>query len=366
MRDAVTNVLQPLDDQIERTAKIPADAIHTIRDLGLFGSHTPAEYGGLGLDMAGNTAVIREMARAHIAYFYTYSMNVHIASKPIELYGNEALKQRFLPRLASGEAIGAYALTELNAGSDAGAMAMTAVRDGDQYILNGSKRYITNAPIADLITVFAATAPGERTGRRASGFVVEAGTPGIRIGDNFEMAGGRGSFHSEVVFDDCLVPAENRIGDEGQGFAMAMEALDAGRVNWAAYCAGAARHLLNLSIAHARERQQFGKPLAANQGLQWMLADMEGDVHTAEIACEHAALSYDDNPGRRAFAGARAKLIASEAAGRVADTAVQIFGGEGYRKDRPIERIWRELRGIRILEGTSEVMRQIIARDLTN
>ena len=191
--------------------------------------------------------------------------------------------------------------------------------------------------------------------------MVEAGTPGLRIGDSFDMAGGRGSFHSEVIFEDCLVPRCEPHWRGGQGFAMAMESARCRPGQLGRLLRWRCRQLLDLSIAHTRQRHQFGKPLAANQGLQWILADMEADVHTAEVACEHAARSYDTNPDRRTFAGARAKLIASEAAGRVADRAVQIFGGEGYRKDRPIERIWRELRGIRILEGTSEVMRQIIA-----
>jgi acyl-CoA dehydrogenase len=311
--------------------------------------------------MLGNCLAIEEIARAHIAYFYTYSMNVHIASKGIELHGSEAQCQRWLPGLASGRTLGCYALTEEGAGSDAAALQTTAIRRGDSYILNGAKRYITNAPVADLFTIFAVHS-GDGAKRKISAFVVEKGTPGLRIGKIIPMAGGRGAFHSEVFFDDLSIPLENRLGKEGDGFAIAMRCLDAGRINWAAYCVGAAQHLLDLASAHVRERHQFGRPLANNQGIQWMLADMAADLHAARLVCYQAAWQYDLEPQRRASAAAMAKLTASEMVGRIADNALQLFGGAGYRKDEPIERIWREVRAIRILEGTSEIMRHIVAR----
>jgi acyl-CoA dehydrogenase len=314
--------------------------------------------------MLGNALVTEQMARAHIAYFYTYSMNVHIASKGIELHGSEAQRRRWLPRLASGTAIGCYALTEEEAGSDAASLRTIVVRRGDSYVLNGAKRYITNGPIADVFTVFAAH-PVLPDGRRTiSAFVVERGTPGLRIGKVIPMAGGHGALHSEVIFDDCVVPLDQRLGEEGNGFAIAMECLDAGRINWAAYCAGAAQQLLDLSIRHVAERRQFGRPLADNQGIQWMPSDMAADVHTARLACYDAAWRYDREPTTRPRTAAMAKLVASEAALRVADRAVQLFGGAGYRKGFPVERIWREIRGIRILEGTTEIMRHIVAREL--
>jgi acyl-CoA dehydrogenase len=313
--------------------------------------------------MLGNCLVIEEMARAHIAYFYTYSMNVHIASKGIELHGTEAQRQRWLPRLASGRALGCYALTEEGAGSDAAALRTTAVRNGDSYVLNGAKRYITNAPVADVFTVFAAH-PDAGARPKISAFVVEKGSPGLSIGKVIPMAGGRGAFHSEVFFENLSVPLENLLGKEGEGFAIAMQCLDAGRINWAAYCVGAAQQLLEAATAHAKGRQQFGKPLARNQGIQWMLADMAADLHAARLACYEAAWRYDLEPQYRASVSAMAKLIASEMVARVADSALQLFGGAGYRKDKPIERIWREVRAIRILEGTSEIMRHIISRDM--
>jgi len=363
VRRVVDERLKPHDAAIEAQGRIPDDALQAIRELGLFGSHTPAAYGGLGLDMLGNCLVIMEMARAHIAYFYTYSMNVHIASKCIELHASEEQRQHWLPDLASGRAIGCYALTEQGAGSDAAAAATTAVRRGDGYVLNGRKRYITNAPIADLFTVFAATGTNGESGPSLSAFVIEKGTQGLEIGDIFQMAGGRGAFHSEVIFNDCWVPAVNLIGSEGNGFPIAMSALDAGRINWAAYCVGAAQNLLDMTMNHVASREQFGRPLSSNQGIQWMLADMTADVHAARLVCYEAAINYENEPDNRPFNGARAKLIASEMVGRIADQAVQLFGGEGYRKDLPVERIWREVRAIRILEGTSEIMRHIIARD---
>jgi acyl-CoA dehydrogenase len=268
VRRLVDEQLKPHDAAIEIDARIPEEALEAIRELGLFGSHTPVVYGGLGLDMLGNCLVIGEMARAHIAYFYTYSMNVHIASKGIELYGSEEQRRRWLPELASGRAIGCYALTEEGAGSDAGAAKTTATLSDGAYVLNGSKRYITNAPIADLFTVFAATGVDKDDRPSLSAFVIERDTPGLVIGDAFQMAGGRGAYHSEVLFTDCRVPLENRIGDEGDGFAIAMSALDAGRINWAAYCVGAAQNLLDMTIDHITTRQQFGRPLADNQGIQ--------------------------------------------------------------------------------------------------
>jgi acyl-CoA dehydrogenase len=363
LRHLVETQLKPHDAAIEENGEIPAQALDAIRAFGLYGSNTPKRYGGLGLDMLGNCFAVEEMARAHIAYFYTYSINVHIASKGIELHGSEAQCQRWLPGLASGRALGCYALTEENAGSDAAALQTTVIRRGDSYVLNGAKRYITNAPVADLFTIFAAHPDGGAT-PKISAFVVERDAPGLRIGKVIPMAGGRGAFHSEVSFENLCVPLENLLGKEGEGFAIAMQCLDAGRINWAAYCVGAAQQLLEAATAHVGKRHQFGKPLATNQGIQWMLADMAADLHTARLACHEAAWRYDHEPQRRTSIAAMAKLVASEMVFRVADSTLQLFGGAGYRKDEPIERIWREVRAIRILEGTSEIMRHIIARDM--
>ena len=364
VRQFVGEELKPHDATIEETGRIPEQALDGMRRMGLFGINTPREYGGLGHDMFGNCLTIEEVAKANIAYFYTTSMNVHIASKGIELDGSEAQRRRWLPELASGRIIGSYALTEPEAGSDAAAVQTTAVRDGSDYVLNGLKRYITNAPIADLFTVFARTGSGEGSRGDISAFVVEAGTPGLRIGEIHTMAGGRGAQHAEVIFEDCRIAASNLLGAEGRGFATAKKCLDAGRLNWAAYSVGAAEQLLDMALEHVTGRRQFGRPLADNQGIQWMLADMAADLHASRLVCYEGAWRYEREPERRPEIGAMAKLMTAEMVYRVADTTVQLFGGAGYRKDVPVERIWREVRAIRILEGTSEIMRNIVAKHL--
>ncbi len=364
VRQFVDQELKPHDAEIEESGEIPARALDGMRRLGLFGTHTPREYGGLGLDMLGNALTVEEVAKANIAYFYTTSMNVHIASKGIELDGSEAQKKRWLPELASGRIIGSYALTETEAGSDVAGLRTTALRDGAQYVLNGAKRYITNAPIAGLFTVFARTGAADSGHRGISAFLVERDAPGLRIGAVQPMAGGRGAKHAEVIFEDCRVPAANLLGAEGQGFVTAMKCLDAGRLNWAAYCVGAAQQLLDMALAHTTGRMQFGRALADNQGVQWMLADMAAELHAGRLVTYEAAWRYEREAHRRPQIGAMAKLVASEMACRTADQTVQLFGGAGYRKDLPVERIWREVRAIRILEGTSEIMRDIVAKHL--
>ncbi len=351
------------DGAIEESGEIPPGALDGMRNLGLFGTHTPKRYGGLGHTMLGNALTIEELAKAHIAYFYTSSMNVHIASKGIELDGSEAQRLKWLPELTSGRLMGAYALTEAEAGSDAAGLRAQAARDGGQWVLNGAKRYITNAPIADLFTLFVRTGTDQGPGG-ISAFIVEAGTPGLEIGQRFAMAGGRGAHHAEVILEDCRVPAGNLIGAEGAGFATAMKCLDAGRLNWAAYSVGAAEGLLEIATGHLLTRHQFGKPLADNQGLQWRLADMATELHSARLVAREGAWRYDREPERRPRIGAMAKLAASERVSRLADETVQLLGGAGNAKDLPVERIWREVRAIRILEGTSEMMRHIVAKHL--
>src|SRR5262245_14994912 len=360
-RRLVESELQSNDRAVEETGQIPATAVECLRRAGFFGLNTPCEYGGRGLDMLATCAAIAELARAHIAYYYVAGVNVHLASKGIELDGSDAQRRRWLPELASGRMIGAFALTEAEAGSDAAGLRTTAVRDGPHFVLNGRKRYITNAPIADLFTVFAATEP-ERGARGITAFAVPRGTPGVEIGAINRMAGGHGSLHSEVVFTDCRVPADHVVGAPGAGFRTAMRCLNAGRVIWSAYSVGAAELLLELAVGHLTTRRQFGRPLADNQGLQWQLADMAADLHAARLVTHDAAVRYDREPGRRPEVGAMAKLVAGEMAFRVADRAMQLFGGAGYSKDLPIERIWRDVRVIRILDGTSEILRSIVAR----
>ena len=365
VRQFVRDELQPLDAEVEATGRVPERALEGLRRLGLFGTNTPKDYGGLGLSMLGSCLAIEELAKAHIAFYFLSGVNVHIGSKPVELAGGETLKRRWLPELASGRVIAAFALTEPEAGSDAAAIRTVARRDGAaHYVLNGLKTYITNAPVADLFTVFATVDPALGA-RGVTAFLVEAGTPGLEIGRTIEMAAGRGSAHAEVILENCRVPAENRLGEEGAGFALAMRCLDAGRAHWGAYCVGAAQRLLDLAVERTSTRETFGRRLREHQGIEWMLADMAASVHAARLVAYEAAWHYDqDDPGERTRAAATSKLIGAEMVQRVADATLQIFGGAGYSKDLPIERIWRETRVVKILDGSSEMMRRIVARDL--
>lgn len=364
VRAFVTDELQPHDAAVEETGIVPASAMAGLRRMGLFGTNTPRDYGGLGLSMLGSCLAIEEVAKAHTAFYYLSGVNVHIGSKPIEFAGSEALKRRWLPELASGRTIAAFALTETEAGSDAARLATTARRDGGHYVLDGAKVYITNAPEAGLFTVFATVDPSLGT-KGISAFVVEAGTPGLTVGRTIEMAAGRGSSHAEVRLENCRVPASSLLGSEGTGFALAMRCLDAGRTHWGAYCVGAAQQLLDLAVARASARETFGQRLRQHQGIEWMLADMAAAVHAARLVAYEAAWRYDTGtPAERTQAAAMSKLIGADMVQKVADSTLQIFGGSGYSKDQPIERIWRETRVVRILDGTSEMMRRIVARDL--
>jgi acyl-CoA dehydrogenase len=355
--------LAPHDAAIEKTGQVPKSALEGLRRNGMFGLNTPAAYGGGGHSMLATCLALQELAKAHIAYYYVSGVNVHIGSKGVEFDGTETQRRKWLPELASGRIVAAFALTEPGAGSDAGGIATTAVRDGQHYVLNGRKIYITNAPVAGLFTVFARTASEQRKGA-ISTFLVEAGTPGLSIGEPMEMLAGNGSGHAEMTFQDCRIPVENLLGEmEGHGFATAMKCLDAGRVCWGAYCVGAAERLLELAVGHVTRREQFGRPLAANQGIEWQIADMHAMLHAARLVAHEAAWRYDHDPSMRTARGALSKFIGADMVFKLADATLQLFGGAGYCKSTPVERIWREVRVVRILDGTSEIMRTIVARE---
>jgi acyl-CoA dehydrogenase len=364
VREFVRAELQPHDALIEETGRVPDAAMAGLRKTGLFGTNTPKEHGGLGLSMLGSCLAIEEVAKAHAAYYYLSGVNVHIGSKAIEFYAVPEIRDRWLPELASGRTIGAFALTEPGAGSDAARIATTARRDGaSHYLLNGTKTYITNAHVAGVFTVFATLDPGSGA-KGISAFAVDAKTPGLRIGRTVEMAAGRGSDHAEVILENCRVPRECVLGQEGEGFAIAMRCLDAGRTHWGAYCVGAATQLLSYAVEHISQREAFGRKLRDNQGIEWMIADMASALHAARLVAYEAAWRYDNgDAAERTAAAALSKYTGAEMVQRIADTTMQIFGGSGYSKDLPIERIWRETRVVRILDGTSEIMRQIIARN---
>lgn len=362
MRDFVRTELQPHDASIEETGRVPESAMAGLRRMGLFGTNTPKEFGGLGLSMLGSCVAIEELAKAHTAFYYLSGVNVHIGSKAIEFFAAPEIRDQWLPGLATGKVIGAFALTEPDAGSDAAGIQTTAKRDGAHYILNGKKTYITNAPVAGVFTVFA-TLDTSAGAKGIAAFAVDAKTPGLQIGRMVEMAAGRGSEHAEVIFENCRVPKENLLGQEGEGFAIAMRCLDAGRTHWGAYCVGAASQLLDYALDHVSHRETFGRKLRDHQGIEWALADMVSSLHAARLVAYEAAWRYDqDDPAARTAAAARSKYIGADMVQRVADMTMQLFGGAGYSKDLPIERIWRETRVVRILDGTSEIMRQIIAR----
>lgn len=363
VRDFVKCNLRPHDEEVERTGRIPVAALDGLRRMGLFGTNTPPIYGGLGYSMLGSCLAVEELAKAHAAFYYLSGVNVHIGSKAIEFAAAPAIRRKWLPELASGRVIAAFALTEPETGSDVARIQTTARRDGAHYVLNGRKTFITNAAEAGLFTVFA-TLDAAAGSHGICAFAIPAGTSGLVVGRAIPMAAGHGSSHCEVALADCRVPAENLIGAEGEGFALALRCLDAGRTHWGAYCVGAAQALLDMALARATTRETFGAPLATRQAVQWTLAELAAAVHSARLVAYEAAWIYDQYPERRTHAAAMSKLIGADMVFRVADATLQLFGGSGYSKDTPVERIWREVRVVRILDGTSEMMKTIIGRQL--
>lgn len=363
VRRFVNERLIPREEEVLETNSIPSDVVEGMKELGLFGLSIAEEFGGIGLTMEEEVRVVFELGRASPAFRSVAGTNIGIGSQSIVIAGTTEQKEKYLPRLASGDLIGSFALTEPDAGSDAMALRTTARRDGDFYILNGTKRYITNAPSAGLFSVMAKTAP-ERKADSISCFLVEAGTPGIKLGKPDKKMGQRGALTCDVVFDDCRVPASALLGNqEGNGFRTAMKVLDKGRLHIAALCVGIADRLIQESVSYAKERKQFGQPIAEFQLIQAMLADSEADTYAARCMILDAAGLRDrgENTTRQA---ACAKMFASEMVGRVADRAVQIFGGAGYMAEYPVERFYRDVRLFRIFEGTTQIQQLVIAREL--
>lgn len=360
-RRLVDRDLRPRTLEIERERKIPDELVAKLRELGYFGITIPERYGGLGLSTLAHAVVQEELARAHAAFNMLISGNNGIGVMGIVLAGTEEQKERWLPRLAAGESIAAFALTEPNAGSDAQAIETRAVRDGDRFILNGTKHYISRGDIADLVTVFAVTDPATRARGGITAFVVEKGTPGFRVARIQDSMGSDVVKQAELVFEDCAVPLGNVVGEIGQGFATAMRILDLGRLSLAARCLGTMEELMSLSVAHAKNRVQFRKPIAEQPAIQHMLADTATDIAMLRPALYDAA-SRRDAGEAVTQAAAMLKLYASEALGRAADRAVQIHGGMGFMRDCVVEGIYREARMMRIVEGTSEIQRMLIAR----
>ncbi|MBI3936810.1 MAG: acyl-CoA dehydrogenase family protein [Betaproteobacteria bacterium] len=354
--------VEPRSRWIDEEDRIPPELLEKARELGLFGLTVPECYGGVGLDVIGKCALEEEFGRSNYGFATLIGNHTGISCSGIVEHGTEAQRAKYLPRMASGEWIACFCLTEAQAGSDPSGMRASAVKRGDRWILNGEKIYITNAPEAYVFTVMAVTAESKGV-KGISAFIVERDFPGLAVGRNEKKMGMHGAHAATVTFTDCEVPAENLLGEEGLGYIQALRALTRGRVTLAARCLGMMERLLGLSVGYAKLREQGGRRIADHQAIQWMLADMALALDASRLLVYRAAEML--NRGERATKeAAMAKLFTTEALNKAADSAVQIHGGMGYMREAGIERFYRDARITRIYEGTSEIQRVIIAREL--
>src|SRR6185503_8351995 len=360
VRRFVAERLRPLEEKVAEEDEVPAGIVREMREMGLFGLSIPEEFGGLGLTMAEEVRVALEFGRTTPAFRSAFGTNVGIGSQGLVMAGSDEQKARWLPGIASGEIVTSFALTEPGAGSDGASVQTRALRDGDVYRLTGAKRFITNADKASLFTVMART--GGEGARGVSAFLVPADLPGVSVGKPEKKMGQQGAHVCDVHFDAVQVPAANRLGAEGEGFKIAMRVLDRGRLHIAAVCVGICERLIADAVGYAVERKQFGKPLADFQLIQAMIADSKTEAMAARALVLEAA-ARKDRGETITLEAAAAKYFASETVGRVADRAVQIFGGAGYIADYGIERLYRDVRLFRIYEGTSQVQQLVIARE---
>ena len=361
IKSFVDNEVEPYAQQIEDEDAIPQHLIDKAKGLGLFGMSIPEEYGGIGLNAVGKTIILEQLGRTHNGYVSLISAHTGIGSTGIVKLGSENLKQKYLPEMAQGNKIAAFALSEPGAGSDATNLSTYAEKNGGNWVLNGTKHFITNAPVADIFTVFAVTDKERGAKGGITAFLVERDFPGLIIGKKDKKMGLRGSYTAQVIFENCIVPEENVIGEVGLGYINALKILGEGRVGLAARAVGSCDKLVELSASYAKERIQFGEPIANNQAIQWMLADMATETEAARTLTMMAAEKIDG--GKKVIKeAAMAKLYASEVFNKVADKAVQIHGGIGYIGEFPVERFYRDARITKIYEGTNEIQRLIIAR----
>jgi acyl-CoA dehydrogenase len=363
VRRFVNERLIPLEAKVAEDDAIPADALAEMRALGMFGLSIPEEYGGLGLTMEEECRTMFEFCRCSPAFRSAFGTNVGIGSQGLAMFGTEAQKQKWLPGIASGDVVTSFALTEPEAGSDSGAVRTKAERDGGAYVLNGSKRYITNANRASIFTVMARTNQEVKGGGGVSAFLVPSDLKGVSVGKPEKKMGQQGAHICDVNFDNVRVPEDLRLGEEGQGFRIAMQVLDRGRLHISSVCVGVAERLIEESVRYAAERKQFGQAIANFQMIQAQLADCRAEANAGRAMVLEAARKRDRGEDVTMDAAA-AKLFCSEMVGRVADRAVQIFGGSGYVADHGIERFYRDVRIFRLYEGTSEIQRLIIAREM--
>ena len=362
-RDFARNEILPGAMKRDREHAFPREQVAKLAELGFMGMFVPTEYEGAGLSTLAYVVALEEICYADASVGVTMSVNNSLVCWPILGFGTEEQKRKYLPDLATGRHLGCYALTEPNAGSDAGAQRSKAVKNGDNYLLNGNKIWITNAPYADICVGYANLDPEQRH-RTVCAFILETKWPGFKVGKPEEKLGITSSATSELSFEDLEVPAENLLGREKEGFKVAMATLDGGRIGIAAQALGIAQRAFDLAVVYAKERHAFGKPIGANQAIQWMIADMATRIEAARLLTWRAAVNKDGNDKARAsHMCSMAKLAASECANFCADKALQIHGGYGYSKEYEVERLYRDARITTLYEGTSEIQRLVIARN---
>jgi butyryl-CoA dehydrogenase len=364
MRDFTENEVKPIASETDETEIFPEETVNKMRKYGLLGMTVPIQYGGAGADELSYAIAVAELSRYCATTGVILSAHNSLSCWPILAYGNEYQKEKFLKPLATGEVLGAFALTESNAGTDAGAQQTTAVLDGDHYIINGSKIFITNGSKAGIYIIFAMTDRSAKT-RGISAFIIEKGTPGFFIGKIERKMGIRGSATAELIFEDMRIPKENLLGKEGQGFKIAMQTLDGGRIGIAAQALGIAEGALDETIKYIKQREQFGRPISQFQAVQFNIAEMATKVEASRLLVHKAANAKQQNVPYSNYA-AMAKLFAAEAAMEVTTKAVQLHGGYGYTKDYPVERMMRDAKITEIYEGTSEVQKMVIAANAIN
>jgi butyryl-CoA dehydrogenase len=363
VRQFMETEVRPFVKDWEKREKFPAEAIRRLGEMGCCGMLTPEEWGGPGLDTVSYVLMLEEVARVHTAMSTAVGVTNSAVQAPLVMFGNEAQKKKYLRRMATGETLGAFCLTEPSAGSDAAGIQSRAMREGNVYRLNGTKTWVTNGDVAGVYLVFAKTDPAAG-GKGVSAFLVEPDFPGFRRGRHEEKMGQHSSPSVEILLNDCLVPVESRLGEEGQGLRIALGALDGGRIGIAAQGVGLAQGALEETIKYAKQRKAFGKNLTEFQAIQCMIADMHTEIEAARGLTHYAAWVKDTHPTKLGASASKAKLYSSEMVNRVVYKAVQVHGSVGYSRETEVERMYRDARVLTIYEGTSEVQRMIIAREL--
>ncbi|WP_025898072.1 acyl-CoA dehydrogenase family protein [Sneathiella glossodoripedis] len=368
VKDTVTRFVRerliPAEDTVEQTNDVPEDIIQDMRELGLFGLSIPEEYGGLGLSMLQECEIIHELCKASLSFRSVIGTTVGIGSQGLVMTGTKEQKEQYLPRLATGEISSSFCLTEPDAGSDAASLRTTAIKDGDHYVLNGTKRYITNALRAGMLTVMARTDPNKKGASGVSAFLVDPSIEGVHISKADEKMGQRGTKTSDVIFENARVPASALLGgEEGQGFYTAMKVLDRGRLHLSSVATGISERIIEEALNYAAERKQFGSPIGEFQLVQAMLADSQAELYAGTSMTRDAATKFDAGDEISMLA-ACCKMFTTEAAGRIADRAVQIHGGAGYMSEYKVERFYRDVRLLRLYEGTTQIQQLVIGKNM--